>query len=205
MKEDQITEEDLRTLRLFQFKHTYFLSQSAFNAIPFVFPEIHIPSIKSTRSRIKFLSGVEVSLFDCCINSCCCFVGGYKDNLHCPFCNEPRYIADGKTARKSYRYTALIPRLRGIFENKTLSKELLYRHNYELQESPSGDGCPDDYITVADIWDGKVYKDLKKRHIKVNNEELAAKYFSDEHDIALGLSTDGLHHGVNASILCGHY
>ena len=102
---------------------------------------------------------------------------------------------DGKTARKSYRYTALIPRLRGMYKNKTLCKELLYRHNYKPQGSPDSNGSSyrssDDDIAVTDIWDGHVYRDLKDRRIKVHSKELLSKYFADEHDLALGLLTDG--------------
>ena len=44
---------------------------------------------------------------------------------------------------------------------------------------------------VADIWDGSVYKELKEQYISINGKRLNTKYFSDSHDLALGLSTDG--------------
>ena len=102
-------------------------------------------------------------------------------------------MADGKTSRKKYSYSPIIPRLRGMYENKSLSKQLLYRHEYHSSDPlQSSDRLRDPNRTAsADIFDGEVYCELRKRHIKVNGEELHTKYFSDPHDIALGLSTDG--------------
>ena len=76
-----------------------------------------------------------------------------------------------------------------MYKNKELSKELLYRHEYT---TPLADNSTthDDVIQVADIWDGALYKDLRKRHIKINGEELRKRYFEDMHNIALGLTAD---------------
>jgi hypothetical protein len=44
----------------------------------------------------------------------------------------------------------------------------------------------------SDVFDGLNYQNLCREHVKVNGRIFAHKYFDDEHDIALGLSTDGL-------------
>lgn len=44
---------------------------------------------------------------------------------------------------------------------------------------------------VSDIFDGEIYQQLKDTFVTINEEEMHYKYFSDFHDIALGLSTDG--------------
>ena len=44
---------------------------------------------------------------------------------------------------------------------------------------------------MADVWDGSFYTELKKQFISINGKRLNTKYFSDPHDLALGLSTDG--------------
>ena len=190
----RISDEDLQILRAFHFKHTYFLTQSAFKALPYVFPQIRIPSIDKMRSRIQQLSGLESTAYDCYVNSCCCFLGSYKNDSSCPFCKEPCYLGDGKTARKKYRYSPLIPRLHAMYENTSLAKDLLYRHEYEKPRSGSysqSTGDSSSNIAITDIWDALIYRDLQKRHIKINGKELQAKYFSDPRDLALGITTDG--------------
>ena len=191
--ENRITSADIHILRAFQFKHAYFLSLNAFKALPFVFPHNDLPSMDRIKSRVHFLSGLDTAIYDCCVNSCCAFVGNYENDVTCCFCSEPRFLSDGKSARKKYSYSPLIPRLRGLYENKSMCKHLLYRHGYQNAQSSNVDGrIPrSGASSIADIWDGKVYRELRERHIKIDGEELHSKYFSDSHDLALGLSTDG--------------
>ena len=89
---------------------------------------------------------------------------------------------DGRSAKKKYSYTPLIPRLWAMFENKDFSKKMQYRSQYK---STPGE--------VSDVFDGTLYQELqaKKIIITLNGVELDKNYFADEHDIALGLSTDG--------------
>ena len=44
---------------------------------------------------------------------------------------------------------------------------------------------------VSDVFDGTHYQDLRKKKITLNGTELDAQYFSDTHNVALGLSTNG--------------
>jgi hypothetical protein len=44
---------------------------------------------------------------------------------------------------------------------------------------------------VTDIFDGAYYSLLRESFVTVGGEELLNWFFSDPHDIALGLSTDG--------------
>ena len=69
----------------------------------------------------------------------------------------------------------------------------MYRHEYQLPNSNSNQlpQNPCDAPTMADIWDGSIYKSLRNRHIKIDARDLHQKYFADPHDIALGLTTDG--------------
>ena len=120
----------MRILKAFQYKHKFLLTLKAFKALRYVFPEISIPSIDVIRTRLKFLSGFNISTYDCCINSCCCFLGSYSEHIICPFCGESRYTADGISARKKFTYSPLIPRLRSYYENRAMCVEMLYRHEY---------------------------------------------------------------------------
>ena len=190
--DSRITSEDIQILRAFQFKHNHFLSLNAFKSLPSVFPAIRIPSFDRIRTRIHFLSGLEAAVYDCCINSCCCFVGGYKNDNSCRFCGEARYVENTQRARKRYTYSPLIPRLLGLYENRTMCQEMLYRHEYKIPlDSNNRVSGPDNSIRITDIWDGSVYRELKSRVIHINGKRSKATYFSDPHDLALGLTTDG--------------
>src|ERR1700733_14027341 len=48
-----------------------------------------------------------------------------------------------------------------------------------------------DPTKITDIFDGTYYHSLWKMFITISDEELPTWFFSDPHDIALGLSTDG--------------
>jgi len=45
--------------------------------------------------------------------------------------------------------------------------------------------------TISDVFDGKLYRELCERYVRVDGQTFDHKYFQDEHDIALGLSLDG--------------
>jgi Transposase family tnp2 len=167
-------------MRLFSYKVEEHLTDSAYSKLKFVFPGTTIPSAKENRTHAAFLSAFQVQRYDCCINSCCCFVGPNQDIIQCPFCNEPRFNASGHT-RKRYTYIPLIARLVGMYRNKECALQLRYRDNYQ----PDPDG------TMKDVMDGTHYKNLRKKNVVVDGDVRNHKFFSDWHDVALGLSTDG--------------
>ena len=150
---NRITELDLNILRAFQFKHAFFLLQSDAKALPFVFPQMDIPSVDRICTRLLNLSGLNTVMYDCCPNSCCCFVGNFKDDRSCSFCGEQRFRADGRTPQKCYSYSPIIPRLRAMYENKELCKQLLYRHEYQVPPSQNlGPQNQNNATVMADIW-----------------------------------------------------
>ncbi|EGO01391.1 hypothetical protein SERLA73DRAFT_42604, partial [Serpula lacrymans var. lacrymans S7.3] len=61
---------------------------------------------------------------DCCVNSCCCFVGPNSSLDKCPHCNTSRYL-EGQQ-RKHFIYIPLIPRLVGFFKNPNLVYKMSY-------------------------------------------------------------------------------
>lgn len=67
---------------------------------------------------------------------------------------------------------------------------MLYRHEY-MTTSSTSNVASDNTTGMADIWDGKVYKELTERYIHIDGKALSTKYFSNPHDLALGLTTDG--------------
>jgi hypothetical protein len=45
--------------------------------------------------------------------------------------------------------------------------------------------------TTTDVFDGSAYRNLRQHHVEIKGQKLPHAYFSDDRDIALGLSTDG--------------
>ncbi|KAG5220551.1 transposase family Tnp2 protein [Salix suchowensis] len=91
---EELTDEELLLLRLFALKTEEGLTDRAYDRLKLVFPEVDIPSFKVVASRVAFLAEFKPVPYDCCINSCCCYVASYAKLTACPFCNEARYTAD---------------------------------------------------------------------------------------------------------------
>ncbi|KAG8743020.1 hypothetical protein FRC10_000530 [Ceratobasidium sp. 414] len=127
---------------------------------------------------LHILSGLETRAYDCCVNSCCCFLGKYEALDSCPFCKEPRYNSAHK-ARRAFCYTPLIPQLHALFQNADSVKEMRYRAKAEAAYEPN---------KLQDVFDGEHYCTL--RNTKVN-ENSNYQFFDNPEDIAFGLSTDG--------------
>lgn len=98
----------------------------------------------------------------------------------CPHCNSPRYDAKGRP-RKVFVYLLVIPRLKTLAANPNSAAQMLYRGREHMEEAGR----------MSDVMDGKLYKDLRTKHVVVDEKILPHKYFEDHRDVALGLSTDG--------------
>ncbi|KAJ7236802.1 hypothetical protein C8J57DRAFT_1000071, partial [Mycena rebaudengoi] len=175
----ELSEEDLAILRAFALKTDEHLTNATFEKLAYAFPSANIATWKVTKSRVEFLAAFRPVSYDCCLNSCCCYVGPHADDQTCPYCKEPRFKADGK-ARKTFTYVPLIPRLVSYFRNAEMSEQMGYRDRF----SPKPD-------TMTDVFDGANYQRLRERFVTVNGQTMPYKFFSDRRDISLGLSTDG--------------
>jgi hypothetical protein len=152
-----------------------------FEKVPYAFPsQPPLPKIGALRSRVAFLAGMKPEFYDCCPNSCCCYTGPHKDLRECPYCYEPRFRADGKP-RKKFTYIPLIPRLVAFARNQKMAKDMGYRANVHAH-TPG---------VTTDVFDGANYRHLRTQRVKLDGKVYDHKYFADNRDIALGLSTDG--------------
>jgi hypothetical protein len=176
---NDMDERDELIIRAFALKTRDHLTDATFERLPSVFRDHTLPSWKETRSRVAFLSGLQPMVYDCCPNSCCCFVGPHTQLDKCRYCNAARYSADGR-ARKSFVYVPLAPRLTALHRDVDLATKMKYRG--QCVRSTQG---------ITDIFDGTVYLNLMRKRVVVDGRELPYNYFSDGRDIALGLATDG--------------
>jgi len=81
-----------------------------------------------------------------------------------------------------FQHLPVTPRLQAMFLNDDFIELLDYRTTrVPHQESD----------TICDVFDGKLYRDLCEKFVRVDGQTFDHKYFEDSHDIALGLSLDG--------------
>lgn len=181
----ELTEDDLDDIEAFNYKVNTNQTDAAFSKLPRGFRRLaNLMSVDKLQRRIAFLSGVKPRLYDCCVNSCCCFTRQYEKLSHCPFCHEPRHDRAGKP-RNTFSYIPLLPRFKDWFRNPELVDKLRYRADYKT-DGPNAD-CDD----IMDIFDGTHYFDLLDRNVTIADTTLPHRFFSEDDDIALGLSFDG--------------
>jgi len=172
---------DLAICQAFAYKVQTNTTDEDFQKLPYAFPsETPLPKLDTIHSRVTFLAGFKLELYDHCPNTCCCFVGLHVNLSKCPFCGKAQYHPDGR-AWQLYSYIPIIPCLVTFMGNRHSVEEIKYRaHGH--QHIPG---------TTTDVFDGSHYRSLKGQHVKLHGQKLAHKYFDSSHDIALGLSTDG--------------
>ena len=134
---------------------------------------------KSTKAQAEFLATFRPVAYNCCITSCCCFVGPNSDLTHCPYCHEPCFNSKGQ-AQWQFTYAPLTPRLKAFYQNKEFGHFMLYQSKYQH-----------DGTNLQDVINGENYQQLQETHVTINGQPHPYKYFEDHWDIALGLSTDG--------------
>ncbi|KAJ2921605.1 hypothetical protein H1R20_g15489, partial [Candolleomyces eurysporus] len=178
---EELTDEEISYLRHFALKIETHMSDETYAKLEFAFPESPFQSYKLTKARAEFLAQFRPVAYDCCIASCCCFIGPHAELDACPYCKEPRLDRKGRP-RKRFTYVPLIPRLKAFYESPSadVAKNMHYRAEFK-----SEDGVIQDYL------DGSNYQQLRQQHVTINDHRFPHKFFDDPRDIALGFSTDG--------------
>lgn len=160
------------------------LGSNAYQKIRATFDDLNLPSIKALRHEMHNLCGLEPILYDCCKNSCLCFVGPYADLNDCPYCNHGRFKPDGRPYNQ-FHYLPLIPQVRALYASTISSRDMRYRSIHEL------DNYLDAENTISDIYDSSLYRELRQSNITVNGHVLPQHYFDDPRDVLLTGLTDG--------------
>lgn len=170
---------ELKNIHAFNFKVDTCCTTSTYEKLAPSFEGLEdLPSPDRLQRLMVKLSGLQPIMFDCCVNSCCCFTGNLKDFHHCPFCRQPRFSAGHP--RKQFSYLPIIPRLQHLYASEATANRLDYRALFV----PSLDG-------FGDVFDGEHYRTLLSEFVTIMGEQQGHRFFSDSRDIALGLSTDG--------------
>lgn len=125
-----------------------------------------------------------------CRNSCCLYTNrrAGPEQISCTYCNAPRYTEKGNAFTR-FSYLPLIPRLQSMFSCSQMIERMKYRNDFASNHEK-----------IIDVFDGSHYKDLQKRQVYIDNISLEHNFFSNEHDIALAVSTDGFQVWINTYI-----
>ncbi|TBU27577.1 hypothetical protein BD311DRAFT_612362, partial [Dichomitus squalens] len=177
---EDLSEEDLQYLRAFSLKVSEHMPGRTFAKLPYVFPTSKFGTWKQVQSRVAELSGFEPKVYHCCVNSCCCFVGPHANLNKCPFCDESRLNSRNQPPQV-FVYLPLIPRLKAMLSNQELATLLLWRARGHVH-TPG---------VIKDVMDSLHYRSLCNRRVQIGGKTLPHRYFQDDRDIAIGLSTDG--------------
>jgi hypothetical protein len=174
-----LAEYDCAICCAFAYKISTHTTNDAFNKIPYVFPQNPpLPKIDSLHSCIMFLSGFKPKIYQCCINSCVCYVGPHVGLTQWLFCQEDQYKPDGQP-RHIFTYIPLIPQLIAFLANAKFASSMCYHHEHHHQPGKA-----------TNVFNLEHYHNLQGQHIKVNRKSLNHKYFEDARNIALGLLTN---------------
>ncbi len=167
---------------------TYNLIQGCFSQ------ELQMNSLYRVHLQIAKLSHVVEHTYDCCLNSCCCFIACFASLNACPYCKEPRYKLDGQTPLQTFHYLPIGPWLKALYLNDKFSELLQFHSTLDL-----------DSTTIDDVFHGDHYHSLLQKQVQINSQVYQHCYFSDCHDVTPGIMTNGFQvfkHPHDGSMTC---
>jgi hypothetical protein len=92
----RLSNEDFSIICGYALKVRDHLLDATFERFPLAFPSVSLPSVRQARRRLENLAGFKTVLYDCCPNSCMCYLGPHDILDHCLYCKEPRRDEAGK-------------------------------------------------------------------------------------------------------------
>ena len=130
-----LTGEDVNLLKAMSLKVQDYLSEHTFKKFRVAFATPGLCTPQQARQRLRFLSGFDPVRYDCCVNSCVCFVGpAYADLMACPHCNARCYSHENaKKPWKVFVYIPIIPRLQSLVAHLKLAALMRYRAHDHLR------------------------------------------------------------------------
>ena len=174
---ERLTTQEMRSFAFRDISVTHHIPRTAMEQFRRIQVGIEQPSdYRTTRKGIESLTGVKEVRFDCCPNSCISYsISKYANLEQCPKCQHPRYKS-GRGTKLPYAQYGNIPiahRLKLMYADKRRSREMM---EYRIRTKDDAEEK-----IRSDSWTGALYKDLKELGL-----------FSEDTDIALTLSTDGV-------------
>src|SRR5436305_5414327 len=119
-------------------------------------------SLYKAKKYLKETTGLILTFYDMCENSCICYTGQYESYQNCLTYNSTRLDTRGK-AKKVMPYLSVKNRLKIQFSNENRAKELLYHYEYITNKKDND---------LDDIFDGKIYKELVDKNLFSNKRDV---------------------------------
>src|SRR6266498_1846781 len=166
--EERLNKEVIEGLRLLHLKSVYNFTEAAYNDIIKLFANKNI-SLYKIKKILEEFTGLVLTFYDICENSCICYIDIYENYQSCPLCESSRYDSNNKS-KKVMPYLSIKERLKIQYNNEVRAKELLYRSEC-INDDENND--------FKDIFDGNIYKELLERNL-----------FNDKRDVAFTVSCD---------------
>ena len=157
------------------------LSEETWEKIMFTYHCHKIPSLKFMKAHVEFLTAYHPVAYNCCINSCICYVGPHKVKTHCLYCQEACKNSHG-CPQKTFTYSPIIPHLKAFFKNLGMIEQMQYHGKFIS-----------DADIIKDLFDSENYQCLKEEYVTIGGVPQPHKFFSDPQDIALGLLLDSFY------------
>ena len=93
-----LSDVDYQQIKMFDVLIHSDLSGKTYNLIWACFSqELQMNSLYWVHLQIAKLSHVVEHTYNCCVNSCCCFIAHFASLNACPYCKEPCFKSDGQT------------------------------------------------------------------------------------------------------------
>ncbi|KIK53729.1 hypothetical protein GYMLUDRAFT_63600 [Collybiopsis luxurians FD-317 M1] len=150
-----LSESDITLLCHFALKIGTHMTNKAFAKLTYAFPDGNVDSWKMTKAHAASLCQFTPERYDCCVNSCVCYVGPHKKETQCPHCEEPQFCPNTKCPRKQFKYLPIVPQLCAFYKSMSMIDKVKYCALYQ----PSVDG------SINDVMDSKHCQRLCKHVI----------------------------------------
>ena len=152
---------DLDNLCAFNYHINEGTSNASYEKFRYSFPhKITLASRWRTKKRVEALSGLKPRRVDRCPGGCCCFTGTFASLDVCPYCQRPRYNSSGAPIKR-FQYLPVEDQLRAMLRDKTIAKQLKYRHTYSHTSSNDN--------VIRDVFDSSIYRDLLGKQVVVDS------------------------------------
>ncbi len=120
---------------------------------------------------VKHLT-TRMKRIDACINDCVLFVDRHAHSRVCPKCEEPRFHADGKQARRQFFYMPIETLVRELYSNPRTSRLS------EYFDKAFADGAASEFF--HDVATGKIIQEVVGQYLRgeVNARDIVALLIS---------------------------
>src|SRR6266498_2254122 len=163
INKERLNKKVIEDLRLLHLKSLYNFTEAAYNNIIKLFANKNI-SLYKVKKILEEFTGLVLTFYDICENSCICYTDVYKSYQNCSLCNSSRYDSNNKP-KKVMPYLSIKEILKIQYNNKVRSKELLYHYEYITNKKL-------DDNDLNDIFDRDIYKELLERNLFKNNKDI---------------------------------